>query len=437
MNAITTDDAVRHTVHRGSYRWIIIILLTLLGMVNFADKAVIGFAALPIMKDLGLSHEEFGFASGAFFWLFSISAIVIGWMSDRIKTKPLIAFIAVIWSAVQFLSIFIGSLFQLTATRALLGASEGPSYNLSLHHAEKWLLPSQRGTGFGLVSVGSPLGPALMAPPLVYIIFHSGWRFAFLLLGVIGIIWTLVWLFVAEERPSPQSATTPSGIEGGIIHTADQSPHDWYAVVSAVLTRNFIFTVLAVFTSYWGLITLVVWVPAYLEEVRHITHAQAVIYLGLPWFAAAAAAFLTGILSDYLYKLTHDDRKSRVYVIGITGILAGIFWFLFPHIGNIGLAVGSVVLAIGLGQPAFPLGSAVITASTKPQYRGAALGAMVCLMALAGLVSPMITGALVQHAATKQAGYSAAFYLCAVITLVANIIMMMVVSPEQGKHHAA
>lgn len=430
MNKRLNVTSDKYKGHRTSYRWLIVILLTLLGMINFADKAIIGFAAVPIMHDLGLTHEQLGFASGAFFWLFSVSAIVIGWLSDRVNTKPMIAIIASIWSVTQFLSIAINSMAQLVATRVLLGAAEGPSYNLSLHHAEKWLLPSQRGTGFGLVSVGSPLGPALMAPPLIYIIFHYGWRLGFLLLGSIGLIWIVVWLIVAKEKPI-SSSEGESKINARLTRKSDRTGSDWRSLAGDLLTHNFLFTVLSVFTGYWGLMTLVVWVPAYLQEVRHISHAEATLYLGLPWLGAAAAALLIGLFSDYLYKKTRSDRISRVYVIAITGILAGIFWFLLPNNNNIGVAVGCVVLAIALGQPVFPLGGTLITATVSTRNRGAALGAMVCLMALAGLISPIIAGIFVQDAKTTQVGYENAFYLCGIITIIANILLLLVVRPKQ------
>ena len=67
--------------------WVIVGMMFLFMLINFADKAVIGLAAVPIMKDLHLTNAEFGSVGSAFFFLFSISAVLVGFLVNRVSTK--------------------------------------------------------------------------------------------------------------------------------------------------------------------------------------------------------------------------------------------------------------------------------------------------------------------------------------------------------------
>ena len=82
--------------------WKITFLLFLFMLVNFADKIVVGLAGAPIMDELKLSPEQFGLLGSSFFFLFSISAIVVGFIVNRVDTRWVLLAMAVIWSLAQF-----------------------------------------------------------------------------------------------------------------------------------------------------------------------------------------------------------------------------------------------------------------------------------------------------------------------------------------------
>lgn len=77
-------------------------LLFLFKLINFADKVVVGLAAQPIMKELNLAPEQFGLIGSSFFFLFAISAVVVGFLSNRVKTRNTLLVMAIVWSVVQY-----------------------------------------------------------------------------------------------------------------------------------------------------------------------------------------------------------------------------------------------------------------------------------------------------------------------------------------------
>ena len=117
----------------------IVAMLGLFMAVNFADKAIFGLVAVPMMKELGISHKDFGTIAGSFFFLFAISGIAMGFVSNRVPTKILLCILVVIWSLSQIpIAAGAGTIAMLMAARILLGIGEGPAYPLALHACYKW-----------------------------------------------------------------------------------------------------------------------------------------------------------------------------------------------------------------------------------------------------------------------------------------------------------
>src|SRR6266700_1518371 len=168
------------------FGWVMIALLFALGVINFSDKAVLGLAAIPIIKELHLSAIQYGLVSGSLFWLFSLSSVLVTAWADVVGTKKILALLATTWAIVQIATLFVMTFVGLLLTRVVLGAGEGPSYGTSVTAASKWVPPDRRALGLGVVTFGSAIGPAVFAPLLTFLIVMVGWRAAFVFLGIIG-----------------------------------------------------------------------------------------------------------------------------------------------------------------------------------------------------------------------------------------------------------
>ena len=168
------------------FGWVMIVLLLVLGAINFADKAVLGLAAVPIIKELHLSPAQYGLVSSSLFWLFALSSVLVTSWADVVGTKKILGLLATTWAIVQLATVFVSTFLALLLTRIVLGAGEGPSYGTSVTAASKWLPADRRAFGLGVVTFGSAIGPAVFAPLLTFLIVMVGWRAAFVFLGIIG-----------------------------------------------------------------------------------------------------------------------------------------------------------------------------------------------------------------------------------------------------------
>src|SRR6476659_6862882 len=123
-----TAQATSEGTPKGA--WKITFLLFLFMLVNFADKIVVGLAGAPIMDELNLDPEQFGLLGSSFFFLFSISAIVVGFIVNRVPTRWVLLALALVWAFAQFPMVGTISFTTLMICRIILGAGEGPAFSV-------------------------------------------------------------------------------------------------------------------------------------------------------------------------------------------------------------------------------------------------------------------------------------------------------------------
>src|ERR1700743_1166917 len=200
---------VEQRTHKGAWR--ITILLFLFMVVNFADKIVVGLAGVPIMTDLKLEPDQFGLLGSSFFLLFSISAIIVGFIVNRVSTRWVLLALATIWALAQFPMVANIGITTLFICRIILGAGEGPAFSVAAHAIYKWFPDEKRTLPTAILSQGSAFGVVLAVPALNWIIVHHSWHYAFGALGVVGLMWGAAWFLLGKEGPLTQTAATGGG----------------------------------------------------------------------------------------------------------------------------------------------------------------------------------------------------------------------------------
>src|SRR6201992_538988 len=158
--------------------WKITFLLFLFMVVNFADKIVVGLAGVPIIAELKLEPAQFGLLGSSFFFLFSISAIVVGFIVNRIETRWVLLALALIWSLAQFPMVGTIGFTTLLICRIILGAGEGPAFSVAGHAIYKWFPDEKRTLPPAILSQGSAFGVVLAVPALNWVIVNHSWHYA-------------------------------------------------------------------------------------------------------------------------------------------------------------------------------------------------------------------------------------------------------------------
>ncbi|TAL94082.1 MAG: MFS transporter [Paraburkholderia sp.] len=418
--------------------WVVVALVFLFMLINFADKAVIGLAAVPMMRDLGLTPEQLGLVGSSFFVLFSISGIVFGFVANRVKTKWLLAILSIVWAAVQFPLVGAVSFPLLIACRVLLGAGEGPAYALAIHATYKWFDNSRRNIPTAIVQQGANMGMLVAGPCLTWLMIHYDWHAAFLALGVVGAIWTTLWLLFGAEGTVDESSQQD---------VADASPRS--TSVSAPARANARLpvrvpyralmsdpTLIGIFLlSFAGFLVLSLcftWFPAYLRLGLGYSATDAGWLFSVIVGAAIPASLVMSWFSQYLFGKGVSSRASRGFVTsGAIALTAFAFLCTTTDI-SAPLKIVCLTLGAGFGQLIFLFGPLMIGEVTPPAQRGAWLAINNSVATLAGFVAPALMGRFVGAAHSRAAGFEHGFLLLGSVLVVASVAAFWLIHPERS-----
>ena len=412
------------------------VLVFLFMLINFADKAVIGLASVPIMRDLRLDHRQFGLLGSAFFLLFSVSGVLVGFLANRIRTKALMLVMSVIWAAALLPMSVAASFTVLLASRVILGAAEGPAFPVAVHSVYKWFGNQRRALPTSVVASGAAFGTGVVAPLLTWIILRHGWHAAFGTLGVAGLIWALLWLLCAEEGPIDQAADPPTAAAGTTaeavtsVATATAMGVRRVPYRRLLLSRTAMGVFVAGFAAYWIIALNLVWLANYLIKAVHMPPEDAAWVITLPSIMQMALAPLCAYLSLALMRRGYSSRISRGLLGSLCVVLGGASLASVPFAGSGVLEIALVGLSFSIGSVIFTLGTTLIGEISPPAQRGALLGITNSIHTLAGLCAPFLMGLLVDINADPVAGFRMGFVYAGTLVALLGVVAATLIDPE-------
>jgi MFS transporter, ACS family, D-galactonate transporter len=400
--------------------WLIVALLFLFMLVNFADKAVIGIAAVPIMNELQLSPRQFGLLGSSFFLLFSLSAIVTGFIVNRVQTRWALLVMGLVWALTQFPMIGAVGFATIAACRIALGAGEGPAYPVALHSTYKWFPNELRTLPTAIVAQGAGIGILVALPLLNWVIVHYSWHWAFGVLGIAGLAWTAAWLAFGREGPLTAATVTDATPTPGRI-----------AYARLLLSPTIIAVWCASFGAQWGLSQALSWQGAFL--IKGLGFAQGSIGLlgALPAGASVILVIFAGWFSQRLLARGVPSRAARGIFGGAGVVLGGAALSIMPYVPAIPAKIALTTLGVALPSVIYVIGAAVVSEVTPVAQRGALLAIGTAIGTSAGLLAPYVMGSVVETAATPLDGFNTGFMICGVIMLIGGLIGTALMRPER------
>jgi MFS family permease len=396
--------------------WKITFLLFLFMLVNFADKIVVGLAGVPIMTELKLEPEQFGLLGSSFFFLFSIAAIIVGFVVNRIDTRWVLLVLAAIWALAQFPMVGTVSFTTLLICRVILGASEGPAGAVAVHAIYKWFPNEKRTLPTAVLSQGSAFGVILAVPALNWVIVNYSWHYAFGALGVVGLIWVVAWLILGKEGPLVQTATM----------VAD--PRIPY--FRLLTSRTFIGCCAATFGAYWALSLGLTWFTPFIVKGLGFSQTDAGWISILPWVSGAVVMLLTGWVSQVLVARGVSTRGARGVLGAVPLIVGGLILAVIPYIEGAGLQIALLVIGSGLSASIYVVCAPMLGEFTPVAQRGAVIAIYGAIYTLAGILAPSVMGGVIQRASGILDGFMTGFTINAVILIVSGLLGLLLLWPD-------
>jgi len=403
--------------------WTAVALVFLFMLINFADKAVIGLSSGQIMRELGLTHTQFGMLGSAFFLLFSLSGVMVGFLANRIRTKTLMLVMSVVWSAALLPMIRVSGFAALVGSRVILGASEGPAFPVAMHAVYKWFDNRRRALPSSVVASGAAFGAGIVAPLVTWIIERYGWHSAFGVLGLAGLAWALLWMIVGREGPAD---TAPDGEPASLLDDPRKIPYQ-----RLIFSPTAVGVYIAGFAAYWIISLNLVWLDNYLIKALQMSPADAAWVIALPSAMQMTLAPSLAYLSQRLSRAGVSSRISRGILGTLCVMVGGVSMACMPFVPLGPFKIFLVGLSFSVGSVIFTLGSTLIGEISPVPQRGAMLGITNSLHTVAGLCAPFAMGRIVDITLDPAEGFRTGFVYAGSFVAALGLLAALLINPEK------
>lgn len=402
-----------------------LLLLCAMEFILFIDRVNLAAAAPVMQKDLALSNIALGIAFSAFNYSYAPFQLVGGWFADRFGARRTLTVCGLAWSATTILTGAVTGLASLFAVRLALGMGEGATLPASTRALSKWTSLASRGTAVGIAHSAGRLGAGAAAPIVAVLITWFSWRFSFVALGVISAVWAVVWWRYFHEDPRRHPGIT--GAELDALATADpeggvgSGPVPWRRLVPRVAPLMTVY-----FCQGWTGWLYVTWMPSLFQKNYGLDLKKSSLFYAAMLFAAMAAEMLGGVATDYLLRRTGNLKIARSRLIAASWLMAvaGLVPAIFIHDLVIGLG-GFTVALFSLGFAISPLWTA--TMDIAPNYAGSSSALMNAAGAVAGIISPVAFGWILQRSGSWTLPFAVSVGL-----LLFAIVMTHWIRPERS-----
>jgi MFS family permease len=399
--------------------WGITGLLFSFMLINFADKTVVGLAAVPIMRDLDLTPRQFGFLGSSFSFLFAVSGIPVGFVANRIATRWVLLVLAFSWAVVQFPMVGAAGFATLVACRVLLGAGEGPAFSVAVHALYKWFPDQQRTLPTAVLTQGAAVGVIVALPALNWIVVRYSWHWAFFALGAVGLLWVLVWVLLGREGPVAAPA----------FAAADPAARERVPYRRLLLSPTFIGCCLACFGGSWAIALGLTWFTPFIITGLGYSQQQAGWISALPWLMGAVAVLTTGLLSQALTARGASPRWARGVVGSTPLVVGGLILLIVPHLADSAWQIVLIVVGGGLCGSIFVVCPPIISSFTPVTQRAALIAIFVAIYTSAGIFAPIVTGSVIETAATVLEGYYTGYTITGLVQLLGGLAGLLLLWP--------
>jgi sugar phosphate permease len=407
------------------YRWVIVIMLWLLYIINYFDRiSVLTFLPL-IRKDLNITHQEIGFAASIFFFAYAVAQVSAGYLADKFGPKRVMGIAIVVFTAVTFLTGLVKNFTQFVILRLGLGLGEGHHFSPANRTIADWFPKSEKGRATAFFSTTWAFAPAIIPVLITALATALGgdWRTIFYILaipGVLGIF--LLWYYVADKpeemlKRGRLSQDEYDYIKSGLVTNEAAVKTLGVGVIlkdsCLWMYSAQLFCLLAV---YWGSTS---WISSFLFEQHGFSLTKMGALSALPYAVAIVSTMFGGWLMDKVFHRT----KQVALISFLVSIPVLIYLGQVPK-GN----TGTLITMLILNGFFVNLIWGVIYAYPQVRYPkevvGSAVGLTNGIGQLGAFISPLVAGYLVEKTA-QGIFYDKVFIMFAICSAIGALVTLM------------
>lgn len=384
----------RQKATKGRYG--VLALIAIGTMINYLDRSLLAVAAPALSAELGIGAVAMGLVFSAFSWSYALAQIPGGVILDRLGVRITYFWSVFLWSVFTALQGVSTGLASLVGFRIGLGAAEAPCFPANSRVLVSWFPQRERARANSVYSVGMYFGIAFLSPVLFWITAAFGWRMLFIIAGVIGVLFALIWWWIYRDPKQSRFANQAELdliTEGGGLTETERSPFSWKDVGWLLRQRQVLGASIGQFATNATLVFFLTWFPTYLITERGMDWLKVGWMAVLPFIAASVGVLIGGQISDALVKRSGSATLGRkLPIVGGLLLSSTIVAAAFLESDAMVIAVMSVAF---FGQGMSNLGWTLISDVAPRRLIGLTGGVFNFCTNLAGIVTPIVIGIVV------------------------------------------
>jgi ACS family hexuronate transporter-like MFS transporter len=282
-------------------RWTILAIFVLSPTINYLDRSTLATVAPQLMREFGLNNEGYGWVVTAFYITYTIAAPFAGLMVDRLGLRLAATLAIGLWSCAGIATGFTTSLAGLAACRVVLGLAEAGGIPVAGKAIHRYVSAAERGLGNALNQAAVSLGLVVAPPIAITIATRANWRVAFIVTGVIGLLWIPLWLWISRHDREPAAPRSAAPLV--------RDARVWIYAAANILAM--------IPYSLWTNFTVL-----YLVRARGLSPDHAKWWAALPPALAAVGGFAGGWLSLHWIRRSAPAPRSRFRVCVLASVVS-------------------------------------------------------------------------------------------------------------------
>lgn len=389
------------------HRWTICALLFLATTINYVDRQILGILAGPLQSSLQWSESEYGLIVTAFQFAYAIGLLGFGRLIDVVGTRAGYSLAIGLWSVAATAHGFVRTAFGFGVARFFLGLGEAGNFPAAIKAVGEWFAPKERAFAIGVFNSGSTVG-AITTPLLVpWIAIRYGWRWAFIITGLVGLAWVPLWLLL-NRHPAPCANSGETAGQPAWISLLG------YRQTWALLISRFLTDPVWWFYLFWG--------PKFLQAKFGLALDQ----IGLPlvgiYVISNAGGLFGGWLSSLMLRRGMSVNAARKLAILACALLVVPVAFT-PAMPN----TWAAVLLLGLAAAGHQGWASNLFAMIGDLYPPSAVASATGLSGFGGSIGGMAAATLVGLLLDRTGSYAIPFaYAGGSYLLILLIIHLMI-----------
>jgi ACS family hexuronate transporter-like MFS transporter len=390
-------------------RWLIASLLCLTTIVNYLDRQLLSVVAPMLRHDLHLSNTQYAYAINSFLVAYAVMFAIGGWIVDRLNARRGLALSLVVWSLASLCHAFVIGVWDLCLYRFLLGVSEPGNFTAGIKAISAWFPTKERGVAIGLVVSGTGIG-AVVAPPLtLWLALHFGWRTAFLVPSISGLLLLPIWWLVYRDpaqHPWLTERERQHIFQGGKPDGLRTMKVPWARLLRfrqswSFVAARFFADPLGYF--YWF------WIPSFLVSAKGLSLSTLAKWLWIPYVSQGLGQLSGGYFSGYMIQRGVAPLLARKLGLTVALVLSPVVLLSLKatHVEQILLILSIAMYGIGFWGANYNSGLMdAIPQSSVSSVSG--------LAGTAGAISSVLVTWFIGYV-VDRGSYAAAFWVCCLL----------------------